>query len=62
MSPTTDDARIRHMVSKWAEAVRRKDSLGLTEGFAPEVLLFDLIDPLQYVGADALKKRAKEWP
>jgi ketosteroid isomerase-like protein len=44
-----------------AEVVRQKDSLGLSDGFAPEVLLFDLIDPLQYVGADALKKRAKEW-
>jgi ketosteroid isomerase-like protein len=44
-----------------AEVVRQKDSLGLSDGFAPEVLLLDLIDPLQYVGADGLKKRAKEW-
>ena len=29
--------------------------------FAPDVLLFDLINPLQYIGAEAGRKRAEEW-
>jgi uncharacterized protein (TIGR02246 family) len=57
----TDEAQIRKLIYTWAEAVRAKDSIGLVSNFAPDVLLFDLINPLQYIGAGALRKRAEEW-
>jgi uncharacterized protein (TIGR02246 family) len=57
----TDEDRIRKLIYTWAEAVRAKDSIGLVSNVAPDVLLFDLINPLQYIGADALRKRAEEW-
>ena len=28
---------------------------------APEILSFDVVDPLQRIGSDALRKRAEEW-
>jgi ketosteroid isomerase-like protein len=38
-----------------------KGSIGVTSNVAPDVLLFDLINPPQYVGSCALGKRAEEW-
>ena len=55
------EAGIRRIVETWAEAVRRKESDGLGAHVAPDVVLFDLINPLQYRGEEALKKRAAQW-
>jgi uncharacterized protein (TIGR02246 family) len=60
-SKLTEETRIRQVIDRWAEAVRARDSAGLVSNFAPDALLFDLINPLQYVGADALKNRAEQW-
>src|SRR5207253_2497999 len=57
----TDEAQIRNILSNWAGAVRVRDSEGLLANVAPGILLFDLINPLQSRGSDALKKRAEEW-
>ncbi|HEY2018430.1 MAG TPA: nuclear transport factor 2 family protein [Bryobacteraceae bacterium] len=54
-------SQIRRLVNSWAEAVRNKDSAGLVANFAPDVLVFDLINPLEYDGLDALRKRAGQW-
>ena len=56
-----DEAQIRKILDNWAEAIRAKDSHALVSGFAPHVLMFDLIKPLQYVGSMAVRKRAEEW-
>jgi uncharacterized protein (TIGR02246 family) len=65
MTPTTtqsaEASRIRALMENWADAVRNKDSKRLMAPVAPDVLVFDLITPLQYAGAQALKKRADEW-
>jgi ketosteroid isomerase-like protein len=60
-STATDEALIRDIVHGWANAIREKDSGALMSNFAPDALLFDLINPLQYVGADAGRKRAEQW-
>jgi len=65
MTPPTSQAssetEIRKIIEKWVESVRTKDTSGLTAHVAPDVISFDLINPLQYSGSAALKKRAHEW-
>jgi ketosteroid isomerase-like protein len=56
-----NEAEIRRVLGHWLEAVRTRDSSRLTSNLSPDVLVFDLINPLQYVGADAVRERAKEW-
>ncbi len=60
-SKATDEAQIRKLMDDQAQAIRAKDSNRLMSNFAPDVLLFDLINPLQYTGSEAGRKRAEEW-
>ena len=49
-----DEASIRQLVGKMAEAIRTMDSEGLKACFAPDMVSFDVAGPpLQTVGADA---------
>ena len=56
---TQDD--IHHLVSASAAAVRTKDVDTLISSFAPDVLTFDVVGPLQCIGSDAARKRTEEW-
>lgn len=56
-----DEAQIRELIEDNARAIRAKDIDGATSNYAPEALLFDVINPLQYNGADALRKRLEQW-
>lgn len=60
-SPTSDEAQLRKLLEQWATAVRAKDSNGVTRNYAPDVLLFDVINQLQHVGSAGVRKRAEEW-
>jgi uncharacterized protein (TIGR02246 family) len=60
-SKATDDGQIRGLMDDWARALRAKDINRLMADYAPDVLAFDLINPLQYLGSDALRKRVDEW-
>jgi ketosteroid isomerase-like protein len=40
---------------------RDKDIGALMSHHAPDVLTFDALDPLRYVGADAVRERAEQW-
>jgi ketosteroid isomerase-like protein len=44
-----------------AEEIRAKDIAGLMSLYAPDVVYFDLVPPLRYVGAAALRERFKDW-
>jgi uncharacterized protein (TIGR02246 family) len=60
-SKATDETQIRALIDDWAKALRAKDINALLSNYAPDVLAFDLINPLQYLGSDALRKRVDEW-
>ena len=45
----------------WVAAIRGKDLAGALSHYAPDVVAFDLINPLQYKGVDAVKKRLQQW-
>ncbi|MGC1783986.1 MAG: nuclear transport factor 2 family protein [Acidobacteriaceae bacterium] len=56
-----EEAKIRALLEDWIEAIRVKDVHGATSNIAPDILLFDVVDPLRYTGADSIKKRTQEW-
>jgi len=50
----TDEAvQIRRLLEQWAKAVRAKDLDGIVAHYAPDILAFDGIGPLQFKGRDA---------
>lgn len=56
-----DEVQIRRLIEDKLKAVRAKDIDGATSNYAPDVLSFDVVNPLQYFGADAIRKRLEEW-
>jgi len=52
---------IRQLVDASSDAVRTKDVDALMSNFAPDVLSFDVVGPLQYTGLDDARKRAEAW-
>jgi ketosteroid isomerase-like protein len=57
----TDEAAIRKLIDDRVKAVHDKDINALLSNHAPDILSFDVINPLQYVGADTVRERAKKW-
>jgi ketosteroid isomerase-like protein len=44
-----------------SKAIWAKDIDRLMSFYSPEIVYFDLVPPLRYVGADALRERFLEW-
>ena len=55
------EQQIREIVEGWGQAIRARDSRGLTANFARDAVVFDLITPLRYSGREGVEKRAAEW-
>ena len=51
-----DEAEIKRVIEGGVEAVRARDIDGVVSIYAPEVVSFDIVPPLRYVGADAFRK------
>lgn len=60
-STTRAEAQIRSLIDDRVRTVRTKDINKLMAHHAPDVVSFDAVTTLQYIGADAPKKRAEEW-
>src|SRR5688500_7757649 len=60
MNPV-EQAMIREIIEDWVKAIRAKDVKSVMAQYAPDVLSFDLIPPLQQRGADAIRKRVEDW-
>ena len=56
---TTNEAAIRELIDGFVEAVRAKDINGVMSVYAPDLVAFDVVPPLQYVGAEAFRKPGK---
>jgi uncharacterized protein (TIGR02246 family) len=55
------ERQIRALMENLATSIRAKEVDALMAHYAPDVLAFDLLPPLQYQGADAIRKRVSEW-
>jgi ketosteroid isomerase-like protein len=60
-SNTSSEAQIRALIDERVKAVRARDVNGTLANVIPDVLVFDVINPLQYSGSDNDRKRTEEW-
>lgn len=61
-TPVSEPERqIRSIVGEWAQALRAKDVAGRTAHYADDVLIFDVINPVQRTGLDAVRQRLAQW-
>lgn len=56
-----DEAHVRGIIEERVKAIHDKDINALLRSHAPDVLAFDVITPLQYVGAATVRDRAEQW-
>ena len=57
----SDEAQIRKIVDDRVDAVFAKDLNRLMSDYAPDVVSFDVVNPLTRVGSDEIRRRAGEW-
>ena len=55
---SSDEARIRALEARFTAAVAAKDVGAIMNNYAPDVFVFDLVPPRQYVGVAAY---GKDW-
>jgi uncharacterized protein (TIGR02246 family) len=60
-SRTVEETEIRRLVEACSAAIRARDVDGFVSHYAPDVRLFDLAPPLEYRGAEVLRKSVTEW-
>jgi ketosteroid isomerase-like protein len=58
MQRAIDEADIRRRIEKLVEAIRAMDLEGVKSIYAPDIVSFDVVPPLQHVGAEA---QWKNW-
>lgn len=58
---TTDEARLRALIDERVKAVLDKDLNALVSHHAPDVEMFDVLNPLRYVGAEGVRERSEQW-
>ncbi|SRR6266545_4094705 len=51
-----DETDIRQRIDKLVEAIRAMDLEGVMSMYAPDIVSFDIVPPLQHVGAEAKRK------
>ena len=49
------------LIEQIADAIRSRDVDAALRHYAPDVLAYDLLPPLQYKGAEALRQRLTAW-
>jgi uncharacterized protein (TIGR02246 family) len=57
----TNEAAIRDLIDGYVKAIRTKDIDGVMSVYAPDLVAFDVVPPLQCVGADAYRKVWQEF-
>lgn len=57
---TKNETAIRAVVDKLVNGLRTKDINSVVSVYAPDLVAFDIVPPLQYVGAESYRKRWQE--
>jgi uncharacterized protein (TIGR02246 family) len=57
---TKNEAAIRALVDKLVKGLRAKDIDSVVSVYAPDLIAFDIVPPMQYVGAESYRKRWTE--
>ena len=56
-----EEAQIRNLIDDRLKAVRNKDVNASMSSLASDILSFDVVNQLQYIGSNASRKRAEAW-
>ncbi len=56
-----DEAQIGALIDDRVKGVRTKDVNASVSSLIPDILTFDVVNPLQHIGSDASRKRAEDW-
>lgn len=57
----TDEAEIRSILEKHVIAIQQKNVTEALSSYSEEVISFDVIDPLQYIGLKEVRVRLENW-
>jgi uncharacterized protein (TIGR02246 family) len=57
----SDETQIRQLIEQWGKALYAKDLPTLLSFYAPDILTFDIVPPLQAQGIDAYRKNFEAW-
>ena len=61
-SGNRDDAdQVRELLVSWARTTRMNDRNEILRGHHPDVLIFDVLPPMSYDGADAYRASWDDW-
>jgi ketosteroid isomerase-like protein len=60
-SQTTNEQQIRTILLQWAEATRIDRREEILANHLPDVLIYDVLPPMKYEGADAYRASWDEW-
>jgi uncharacterized protein (TIGR02246 family) len=58
---TIDQAQIVKLIDRWANANRSKDVEARISNYSKNVRVFDVVEPMEYFGLDAVRERASDW-
>jgi ketosteroid isomerase-like protein len=58
---TIDQSTILNIIERRVAGVKAKDVTMATSDYSTHVVLFDIVDPLERHGLDAVKARLQEW-
>ena len=61
MNTQTSEAAIRALIEEWTKAVRAKDIDKVIAYYALDVVVFDLLPPLEFVGAGHYRQNWADW-
>ena len=54
-------SEVRALLDSWSEAIRIKDIDQLMPLYAPDIVYFDVVPPLQYTGSAAVRRNFLRW-
>lgn len=61
VTPVEAEAEIRAIMSARVAAIHAKDAAALVAHHAPDVVSYDLMEPLQHRDVSAIRERGRQW-
>lgn len=61
MSDRSLETELQRRLDDWCAAIRARDVDAVMAHYAADVIAFDLLPPMQYRGADAVRRRLSDW-
>ena len=61
MTSPQPELAVRALLERWSEAIRSKDIDRLMALYAPDIVYFDVVPPLQFTGSAAIRRNFLRW-